>query len=139
MVYRIVVGMRRLALLSDRIERGQVKVYLAHYLACYPAHKPNGSRSIPDRHAHGIRAYTRWVSRPTRIIYVRVAHTPIFIFAYRIQFHNNFIETYFNVICAFQSSMFCQIVFDLRQISNPIPYLPQTFSRDFSAKARLFP
>ena len=55
MVYRIVVGMRRLALLSDRIERGQVKVYLAHNLAHLlthrPAHKPNGIRSIPDPHA----------------------------------------------------------------------------------------
>ena len=143
MVYRIVVGMRRLALLSDRIERGQVNVYLAHNLAHLhthrSAHKPNGSRSIPDPHTHGIRAYTRWVSRPIRTFYLRVAHTPIFIFAYRIQFHNNYIETYFNVICTYQSNMFCQIIFDLRQISNPIPYLPQTFSRDFSAKARLFP
>lgn len=123
-------GMRRLALLSDRIERGQVKVYLVCYLAHLhthrPAHKPKGSRSIPDPHAHGIRAYTHRVSRPIRIFYVRVAHTPIFIFAYRIQFHNNYIETYFNVICAFQSSMFCQIVFDLRQISNPIPDQPLT-------------
>ena len=56
--------------------------YLSYLHTHRPAHKSNGSRSMPDPHAHGIRAYTRWVSRPTRIFYVRVAHTPIFILAY---------------------------------------------------------
>lgn len=54
--------------------------YLAHLHTHRPAHKPNGIRSIPDPHAHSIRAYTHRVSRPIRIFYVRVAHTPIFIF-----------------------------------------------------------
>ena len=66
--------------------------YLAHLHTHQPAHKPNSIRSIPDPHAHSIRAYTRWVSRPMRIFYVRVAHTPIFIFAYRIQFHWNALQ-----------------------------------------------
>lgn len=67
----VMAGLRRCC--SDSVP------YLARYLACYPAHKPNGSRSIlaptPRTHPAGV--------PPTRIFYVRVAHTPIFILCIR--------------------------------------------------------